>query len=436
VARRKSAFLFLLLLLTLILLSPWAAAPSPAEHAVREPDNGPAAAAVPVARKDPVRIRVAAALNEEEFRFLQKQNDESAYRHPDTVVELSRVDPGSAYDEFRNASKIGESADVMLVENEWVKKFAVSGYLLPVDGAFVGEALAEQFDALSAAVKWNGYLWGVPRDLDPDVLVWNMSIVHSLLGDTATIPHGTAQWAVLAEKSRSSGKAISWLTLHRRDAFAWLAWLQTATDQRTDTLWVDGPGIWRGSPRADAMSLLEREGQGVMFAANDAEAAAQMAAGKTAAAVLPYSEALKITIRSTDKGARDFVMDRSAWKLSYHWPRGRSFVVSSRTQAEDAARQWIAIMTEGAKQQANELAFGKLPVYRSMYGPGTALASLLSSAPAGAFPNTPPADDGAQLPSRLSALSRLWSEWADGRLKLEGWIRRWPETSADFELND
>ncbi|WP_246042131.1 extracellular solute-binding protein [Cohnella pontilimi] len=436
VARRKSALWFLLLLLTVLLLSPWFSAPSPTSPEVRESRGGPAAAAVPVAEKEPVRIRVAAALNEQEFRFLQKQNDESAYRHPDIVVEFIRIDPEAAYLQFREAFRLGEAADVMLVENEWIKKFAASGYLLPVDGAFMGESLAEQFDALSASVKWNDYLWGVPRDFDPYVVVWNLSVLNTLLGDTAVTPQGTAQWRLLAEKSRESGKATAWLAIQESDAFAWLAWLQTVTGQRSDTIWTDGPDIWNGSPRADAMALLDQERQGVHYAAGDAQAAALVAAGKAAAAVLPYSEALKLTQKNTDKGAGAIVMDRGAWRQPFHWPRGRSFVVSSRTQAEDAARKWIEIMTESGMQQDNVRMFGKLPVYRSMYGPDSIRVSLFSGSSAGTFPNLPPADDEPSLPDRLSSLLRLWSEWAGGRMTLDDWIRRWPETSAELQLND
>ncbi|MDB4866818.1 MAG: extracellular solute-binding protein [Cohnella sp.] len=434
-ARRKSALIFMLLFLTILILSPWAAAPSPIAPPAPVPDRRPSAEAVPAAPADPIQLRVAVALDDAEFRFLQKQNDDLAYRYRDIAVQLTRVDPDKAYDEFTKASQIGEAPDVMLLPNEWVIQFAASGYLLPADSAFVREALAEQFDALSASVKWNGYLWGVPRDFDPYVLVWNLSVLHTLLGDTAISPQGPAQWAVLAEKSRGSRNAVSWLAINGQDGYALLAWLQTVTAQRTDTLWNGGGSIWNGTPRGDAMALLDREKQKVTFTNMSSVTADLVVAGKTAAAVIPYSEAVKRILQNQHQTAGNLEIDRSAWKLPYHWPRGRSFTVSSQTQAEDAARRWIAVMTEDQVQQANELAFGKLPVYRSMYGGGSSRASLISVNAAGVFPNMAPAELGPELPIRLRRLGQLWKEWTAGRLTVDDWVRRWPETSADLELN-
>jgi ABC-type glycerol-3-phosphate transport system substrate-binding protein len=437
VNRRKSALLFLLLFLTILILTPWASAPSPAKPSDPKPDHGPAAAVVPEVEAKVLHIKVAAALNVAEFQFLESENRRLADRLPDIAAELVRVPPASAYDEFRHTLQLGEAADVMLLENEWVKQFAASGYLLPADSAFVGEALAEQFDALSSPVKWNDYLWAVPRDFDPYVMVWNVSVLHALLGDTAVTPLGPAQWAVLAQKNRESGQNLSWLTIDGRDAMALLAWLETVSGERTDTLWNDTAKTWTGTGKGQALALLDAERPGVSFAQGSSEAALHIAAGKSAAAVLPYSEALKLTVPSPNPGAMNLVMDVSAWSLPYHWPRGRSYAVASRTAEPDAARRWIALMTEAEVQQANELAFGKLPVYRSLYGNDSSLASLFPGGGASAFPHSASEEYGPELPIRLERLGRLWREWVDGRVTLQEWVRLWPETaSSDFELHD
>jgi hypothetical protein len=94
-------------------------------------------------------------------------------------------------------------------------------------------------------------------------------------------------------------------------------------------------------------------------------------------------------------------------------------------------------MTEAEVQQANELAFGKLPVYRSLYGNDSSLASLFPGGGASAFPHSASEEYGPELPIRLERLGRLWREWVDGRVTIQEWVRLWPETaSSDFELHN
>lgn len=442
VSRRKSALIFLLLFLTLLILSPWATAPSP--RIATLPGPSPEASALPSspakeAAAEPVRLRAAVALSEEEFRFLELRNEREAGRYPDILVELERVDPETAYDAFRGASRLGESADILLMENEWIEEFAVSGYLLPTDGAFTGDALSEQFDALSAPLKWNDLHWGVPRDFDPYVLVWSLPVLRTLSEDDDPQPPRTLeQWAQLAAASGENPEAaVSWLAMAAGEPYAMLSWMQSAAGERTDRLWanpkpsnVSNP--WVGTPLGQALELLDRERRGIAFAASAREAAQWLAAGKTAAAMLPYSEAVRLT--QAGSGGSGYRLDLSAWKLPFTWPRGRSFAISSRTEAPEAAARWLAAMTDAQAQEENAEEFGKLPVYRSLYREGLARAALFGGNTA-AFPYQAPADFGPELPARMERLGELWTEWADGGLNVAGWLERWPQTLADFELN-
>ncbi|WP_164472623.1 extracellular solute-binding protein [Cohnella candidum] len=437
-ARRKIALIFLPLFLFALILSPWASAPVPEASSPPRPAAGqteePALPAI--AEEEPVRLRVAAALNEEEFEYFRKTIERQSYQLPDVTVELERTPPEEAFAAFGQASRIGEAADVMLVDNEWVKTFASSGYLMPADGAFVGEALAEQFDAVAAPLKWNGYIWAVPRDFDPYVLVWNLAALRTVTGESATPPQDLAQWSDLAAKSRALQDPVRWLAIDGGDPFALLAWVQAVSGQRTDTLWSENGNPWSGTPRGEAMALLEREREGAAFGNGSRAIAETLAAGSVVSAILPYSVARKLTSEREGAGSVILQMDRAAWKQPYAWPRGRSFVISSRTKAEDAARRWIAAMTDASVQTDNLSTNGKLPVYRSAYRSGSSVSSLFPGNSSSSFPYRSPVDFGPELPARLQELQKLWREFTSGTIGLEQWIGRWREASADFQLDD
>ncbi|WP_219637806.1 ABC transporter substrate-binding protein [Cohnella sp. CFH 77786] len=441
VARRKLALIFLLLFMFALLLSPWASAPSPPIASSPKPSANQAEPLRPAVEvKEPVSLRVAVPLDEAEFEELRKQNERQSYLFRDIRVVLERTDPADAYSAFRQAARLGEAADVMLLKNEWVKAFASSGYLVPADAAFVGEALSEQFDALSAPLKWNGYLWGVPRDFDPYVLVWNLAELRKVAGESAVPPPDLAGWADLAAKARASGGTVHLLALDAQDPLALLAWVEAVTGQRTDTLWQSDNDPWNGTAKGEAIALLEREKAGVAFGVEGSIADA-LAAGETMSAILPNSAAHRLASERSASGVAVFLADRYAWKLPFVWPRGRSFAISSRTQADEAARRWIAAMTDAAVQQANWTVSGKLPVYRSLYANRSAGGGLSSLFPVGAaaassFPGQPPAESGPELPGRLDRLGRLWSEFAAGKIGAADWIRRWPETLTDLQLDD
>jgi ABC-type glycerol-3-phosphate transport system substrate-binding protein len=437
VARRKSAFLFLLFVLMVLILSPWAAAPVPQVPADPVEPQSAASAAPPPVIKESVRLSAALAMGEEEFAAVQRLNEEMSFRYPDVTVELERIPSEEAFEVFRKASQLGDVWDVMLLENEWVKSFAASGYLMPADGAFEGEALSEQFDAIAAPLKWNGYIWAVPRDIDPYVVVWNRGVVGKILGsEAAEAPQNTEEWALLAAKSQEGEQAGGWLAIDRREPQALLAWLQTVSGHPTDKLWDKGVSAWNGTPAGAALTLLDKHRAGVLLEPGVWEIEHQLSAGRTAAAVLPYSAARKWEVAHSDAGKGLMSIDMSAWKQASVWPRGRSFAISSRTEEEDAARRWIAAMTGPSVQQENLAVFGKLPVYRSLYRNGSLPAGFFPETASSSFPYRAQAEYGPELPLRLSRLGALWTEWGAGTGGMEEWVRRWPETSADFELND
>ncbi len=443
VARRKVALVFLLLFLMVLLLSPWASAPMPSLDAEDVRQSGeltsdlyadmPGTDDLPSRQVD---LQVAAALAPSEFEALRRQSEKQSYLFRDIRISFVRIDPAAAYSAYVNASRVGLAADVMLMDNEWVKAFAVSGYLAPADSAFAGDALSEQFDAITSPLRWNGYIWGVPRDYDPYVLVWHKDALHAWTGnEQAEPPREWAEWQALAAIDRAQEPPMYWLAMSGSDPFALLYWVQAATGEPAEAFREDGD-VWRDAAAGQALALLDSERSGVAFASDSDEVVSLLLSGRTTAAIMPYSQARELVGGRSSNG-QALTVDLSAWKQPYVWPRGRSFTISSRAAEDDAARRWIAAITGEAVQRDNLLEDGKLPVYRSLYRDieDRTIADTVLTDDTGAFPRVSLPDFGPHLPERVTELRSSWEQFAAGTLNAQEWLERLAEPSSDAKLD-
>lgn len=458
VARRKIALILILVGMMVLILSPWKE-PSRVQTvvpAVVIPQGEPVLTTEPLELAAPARLSVAVAMEEEAFKVLAEQNVEFRQRHRDITVTLTRVEPDNAYRYFQRASEMEEAADVMLLSSDWVSEFAASGYLLPVESAFIGKAEAEQFDALIASVKWNDYKWGVPLDFDPYVLVWNETLLEQWLGSGVSLPLTIEQWDTVASKSEEtfsvpdisaeltdtadsqpSSGPTSWLSIDSNDPYALLAWLESAAGTRTDTLWTDGGESWNATPLGNALALLDARREGVKYANSAESVSDQLYDGETLVAAVPYSVAMGLMDNDTSRSTVKLKLDHSSWKLPYVWPRGTSYVMSSGTAVEEAALTWISEMTDASVQSANEKRLNRLPVYRSIYdNDASKLSNLLPSRGGQSFPNQVSSADGPEHARRMLQLKSLWQQFASGQLSMDDWRRSWAGSLSDFKRND
>lgn len=458
VARRKIALIIILVGMMVLILSPWKE-PSRIQTvapAIAIPQEEPVATSEPVELATPARLSVAVAMEEDAFKVLAEQNLEFRARHRDITVTLTRVDPDNAYRYFMRASEMEEAADVMLLSSDWVSEFAASGYLLPVEAAFIGKAEAEQFDALIAPVKWNDYKWGVPLDFDPYVLVWNETLLEQWLGSGVSLPLTVEQWGTVASRSAETfGSPVisaeqpdtddnqpasgptSWLTIDPNDPYALLSWLESAAGTRTDTLWTDGGESWSATPLGNALELFDAYRTGVRYASAAATVQDQLFDGETLVAAVPYSVAMSLMEGDISYPSVKLKLDHASWKLPFVWPRGTSYVMSSRTAVEEAAMTWISEMTDASIQSANEDRLHRLPVYRSIYDNDAGrLSNLLPSRGGQSFPNQSSSLDGPEHTGRMLQLKLLWQQFASGQLSIDDWKRSWSGSLTDFKRDD
>lgn len=127
----------------------------------------------PEAGQSAKQLKMAVSLPSKPFALLQQLKEQYQSLHPGVEIALENIPDEAAYGKLKKAAQLGEAPDIMLLDNQWVTEFAALGYLLPVDSMLTGGLQAEQLEQALAQVKWNGYLWGVPRSLDAYVIVYN-----------------------------------------------------------------------------------------------------------------------------------------------------------------------------------------------------------------------------------------------------------------------
>ncbi|WEK53002.1 MAG: extracellular solute-binding protein [Candidatus Cohnella colombiensis] len=424
-ARRKSALVVILLGMMVVLLSPWTNVPEPVSPTVAIPEGNLAAITPEETLMEPVSITVAVAMDETEFQLLMEQNLLFNKRHRDIGVTFIRLEDKDLYSTIKQSLKMKEAADVVLLQTDWVKEFAVSGYLLPADAAFVGKALAEQFDALAAPLRWNGYTWGVPLYYDPYVLVWNVALLHSWLGQEVEFPISKEQWAAVAAISTQVEGEHSWLTIDPSDPIALLSWIENVTDEQTDGIWNESEQQDDKAAIIEALQLIETYRSGIRLLSSVEVSNQRLMDNDSLVSVVPYSKAMKFMSELESSEKLNFEVDASSWELPYVWPRGMSYAISSHTTEDEAAHIWISEMTESNIQLENYNELQVLPVYRSIYDSIANLSKLLPNRNEQAFPSVAPSTSDPEMVLRLTELGNMWNKFAEGLLTSEDWKRLW-----------
>ncbi|WP_054956633.1 extracellular solute-binding protein [Paenibacillus dakarensis] len=173
--RRKNYwFLFAILLLSLISLSPSFEFSKNVDNHSPGKDPLPPSQTLDTPESDLGPIQVAVQLNNDELEILKKMNDEFM-KQTGAVVEIIPLESTRLNEEeFIQTMNLGEGPDILLVDSQWIKSLAVKGLLLPIDASQAVVPDSRLLGGLLPPVQWNGYQWGIPFDMDPYVLVWNM----------------------------------------------------------------------------------------------------------------------------------------------------------------------------------------------------------------------------------------------------------------------
>lgn len=300
-------------------------------------------------------IVVTVSMSSEEFAYLEEANERFRLKYPDIHVELKNIaSKEEAYSAWKQELMLGSSSDVMLMESGWIREFAVMGLLEPVDNVNTANTVSDQPAQLLAPLKWNSYLWAVPYDADPSVMVWNKAMLAKT--NLAEPPGDWASFRELANDLSASGEASGTPVYLPGDYSGIAAWLDgwSSADKR-------GAGYLLLSEES-ANRLKETVSLTLPTSAmNNRLAGTEMANQRLLVSVIPWSVYKALSSSEQDK----LIIDKN--KIRNAWLGSRSFVVSAKTEKSEAAFSWIKEMASVTELKNNYKRFGQLPAKNSLY---------------------------------------------------------------------
>ncbi|MFD0962164.1 ABC transporter substrate-binding protein [Paenibacillus chungangensis] len=284
-----------------------------------------------------VELHASVSVTAEQFRELQGWNQVFMTDHPHIVVHLTNEsDTSLAHDNWERSSSVGDGTDIMLLHNDWVMPFAVRGYLKPVDSKLAMEGLPQQVNGWMEPLKWNGYLWGVPYEINPYTLLWNKSMLakagmseepqdwESFLVLVQKLSQGAEEATLLNLSPDSIEQLLVWLEKFRKEEDAFNMMPEITAEQRELLVWLNAQQERIGTFRLQQLD-------GMMQA---------IKSDKLLSFVLPWRmyEGLDNTVK------RSLIVDEAS--LAHPWVSGSSYVIGAGCQVEQEAMQWIEAMVQ------------------------------------------------------------------------------------------
>ena len=180
--------------------------------------------------REDAALSVAVSMDESEYQYWVKSIEQFQQSHSRISITLTNIGNEDPDEARKQASEAGEPFDIMLLDNDRVREFAMQGYLLPIDEIVTGDSAADQLEALTAMVKWNGSLWGVALDSNPLIAVWSKKLLKA--AGVSEPPRDLAELkSVFAAVSEAKPGSISPFNLNTADARDLSAWLGMFPDQ-------------------------------------------------------------------------------------------------------------------------------------------------------------------------------------------------------------
>lgn len=369
---------------------------------------------------DSQHIIVSVSIRENEFDDMLEATGRFMEANPNITVELRNVSADIAYDSLKSDAQLGAGADIALMDNGWVKEFAVLGYLKPLD-SLVAAMPGEWLSGLLEPLNWNNYWWGMPKDADPQVVVWSRPLLEQLTG--GAVPPDWSSFADLAVTEGETMPDVPLVRLDPTDARELLIWLDSfPSKQRTELL------------RPFEAELKERlaflaEGLGSAFTVSRSSGkdnAEKLAAGELLSAVMHWSDLQALTLERRSKLAIGYPNG---------WFGGRSFVVFSHSNAKDeAVALWLQQMAGGDEQQAGYDRYRMLPSLKPLYATREQSIFDIGTNQLADFVWLKQLDTlssqtmDPQWPIRLENWERIWNELSHSDSWLDELAERWNDS--------
>lgn len=311
-------------------------------------------------------ITIALNCSQSEFTLLKKWNEQFEKNNPNIKVRwMYRSEPLN-YDQEANRFQLGNSADITLIPSEWVVEFASKGYLTHIDQEPLMNDEGLPFRIAVSKLKWNGYTWGVPKEIDPFVLVYNEPLLQaaSIIPEelhTLDFIHRFHQmnyrpqeqrFGLWLQKDEPQG-LISYYSLYYAD------WLQHKEQALGEVDALRSIDVEQEEAKDELFSWPEVFPKDTSAVSDIWESLRQGEIAMTVTSVTEYVGNKHPSIAAVPLWTND--------SLPYMIFYGKSYVISSRTESRDEALLWIREMTNSDIQLQSMSAGGGLPVSESAY---------------------------------------------------------------------
>ncbi|MDQ8736839.1 extracellular solute-binding protein [Paenibacillus sp. LHD-38] len=419
--RKYVPFLLGTLLLAALLLIPFSRDANPTS--VKKPDGKSSVQPVPgeLVVDQLANIHVNVSLSDPQFQQLQELNINFMMKYPHIQVKLTNEpSKNKAYDLWVLQSQQGEAADIILLDNGWVRPFAVRGFLKPADSILTGDALSDQMSGLLDPLKWNGYLWGIPKDLNPYMIVWSSSLLAE-----AGLKDPPADWdsyqsaALKIIELHPQASIVNWTAGDLQQQLAWLAAFQSEQSNVLNVLSVNESQEHQLEWFQDKETKVSRINSDERTRLEEAFQNNQLLA-----AIIPWNDYEMLNEVTRNK----LTVDRE--QIYYPWLNGRSYVISSSSKSEEEAMQWIQEMTDINNQQVSYDRSGQLPARASLYAFNSSLQSVQSHIPPAWWKNVLDTNKtDVQLvspdpfwPEKWQQRERLWEQFSENRFEIAAYL--------------
>jgi len=119
-----------------------------------------------------VELEIGVMLPEEQYNELLMLSQRVVERYPYIHVKINNFySEQLTFEEWERLAQLGDLGDIQLVYNEWVVPLAIQGLFQPVDRLMNNDVLSDQLHSVVDALKWNGYMWAIPYETNPYILL-------------------------------------------------------------------------------------------------------------------------------------------------------------------------------------------------------------------------------------------------------------------------
>jgi ABC-type glycerol-3-phosphate transport system substrate-binding protein len=297
-------------------------------------------------------------------------------QHPEINIHLENIPKTNAYSVYKNASQLGEAADIMLLDNAWVNEFAALSYLTEVNEILVSDMQALQIAPMVSQVKWNGYIWAVPKDIDPYILAWNKPVLEEM---EIIMPPGTSEDFLNTHQALRGSELGYGVYFDFNDPYAFITlvwalgreWLEEQTGNtiinREET--VNALETFFQRPAADAESDEQTTPAAAPYPIVLGEGLPWelLNNGSLPMMITSYSAFKDNAAEGIHMAALPYMTGLNDDTVNGGWLAGSSFAVSSKSALSEEAFEWIQSITTTDAQLTLMEAGGALPVMLPAY---------------------------------------------------------------------